>query len=129
NNTTSFLEEWEKFVGIPEGCFDLEFTDLERRINILIKLGYLNLQVEQDYRDLADILNVEIVSFDNSVYGTITITIVDLVPDTFDLLFDPVLNPTYGAFIFGSKTDTLYQCLIQTYKPAFINVVFVEQQQ
>ncbi|MBK2123938.1 hypothetical protein IB691_01640 [Fangia hongkongensis] len=123
------MEEWEKFVGIPEGCFDLEFTDLERRINILIKLGYLNLQVEQDYRDLADILNVEIVSFDNSVYGTITITIVDLVPDTFDLLFDPVLNPTYGAFIFGSKTDTLYQCLIQTYKPAFINVVFVEQQQ
>jgi uncharacterized protein YmfQ (DUF2313 family) len=120
-----FIEEWERFLGIPDGCLTTDVPDEIRRLNIIAKLGYLNLFTEQDYRDLAELYGLEVVSFDNSVFGVIEITISTggLPPDnTFDMDFDTNLDPE-GAFIFGVLEEAFYSCLVQTYAPAFVQVI------
>jgi hypothetical protein len=120
-----FVEEWERFLGIPDDCLSID-TILEiRRANILAKLGFLNLFSEQDYHDLAALYGLTIVNFDNLTFGTINITIggTGSSPplNVFDMTFDPLLAPQ-GAFIFGSIGEDFFRCLVKTYSPAFVQV-------
>jgi len=126
NEDTTDVVPWESFVGIPTGCFDTNYSEKERRINVIIKLGYLNLQTLQDYYDLADKLGVVINTVDvTSTPGTIIISVVDLNPDNvFNLYFDSANDPVDGAFVFGSRTGQLYECLVRNYKSVFFDVLF-----
>lgn len=114
NFTNSLIEEWEVVLGIPDDCFPIADTDEERRFNIVVKLAYLNLQTEQSYIDLANILGLSI-TISNS-YPTMTIDIAGFVPPTFPYTF---------PFVFGADSNNLFQCLVLKQKPAHIEVVFI----
>ena len=125
NLSDSYIEIWEKFLGIPDDCIPINQTEEQRRLHIIIKLAYLNLYSIDDYYKLAKLLGVEIVSYNNSTFGSITITILNQPDSKFPLLFDPSIELTYGAFVFGSSRQGIFQCLVQKYKPAHVEVIFV----
>jgi len=128
NQQDSIIDLWEQLLGIPDKCIKINVSDLQRRIDIIVKLGYLNLQIKQDYYNLAEILNVEILSWVKNATFDYTITIKGTTGDTFQLLFDPVLNPTYGAFLFGSESEEFFKCLVLNYKPLYVNLTIVVQE-
>lgn len=127
NEQTTEVLGWEKFVGIPDQCFNLNFSEIQRRINVLIKLGYLNLQQNVDYFELGLQLNVIVQEVDDFTSpGTIIITVLDLAPDNvFNMDFSAFYDPVYGAFLFGSRTGALYECLVREYRPIFYDVQFI----
>lgn len=53
DNTTLFLDEWERAVGIPDDCFTGQGTLEERRNDVLAKLAGLGVQTAEDLRRLA----------------------------------------------------------------------------
>lgn len=124
NLTGSYIDIWEKFLGIPDDCFPINLTDEERRANILIKLAYLNLYGEQDYYDLANVLGIELTNIDNSVVGHLDFEYVEKVDNSFPQLFDTNNDPVYGAFLFGQKTLDIFKCLVEKYSPANVAVSF-----
>lgn len=75
NRTSSFIDEWERIVGIPDDCFTKDgvepgdsSSDEGRRRDIIVKLGYMNIQTQQDYIDLAAQFGVSI-TINNSTGG------------------------------------------------------------
>lgn len=125
STTMGFIEEWEKFLGLPDKCLKTDVPLYQRRLNIIAKLGYLNLFTKQDYYDLAELFEVNILTFDNSVFGYINITVSGTfdanVSNIFDMHYSPVIDPI-GAFVFGSFGEAFFTCLVKNYSPAFIQV-------
>lgn len=122
--TVRFLQQWEEFLGIPDSCLLSDLPDLQRQKDIVLKFGLLNLFTKEDYYAVAELLGVEIVTFDNSVFGVINIEINSgsNPPDnTFDMDFDIALDPE-GAFIFGDLGESIFRCVIEKYAPAFVQV-------
>lgn len=75
NLTSSFIDEWEKVVGIPDDCFTKDGVEIGnqesddgRRRDIIVKLSFMNLQTQQDYIDLAAQFGVSI-TINNSTAG------------------------------------------------------------
>lgn len=128
NNNNSEIDLWEQFLDIPDQCIKTNVSDEQRRLDIIAKLGYLNLQIKQDYYDLAELLNVEILSWVKNDVFDYTITIKSIKNDEFPLLFDSNLDPTYGAFIFGSEAEQFFICLCLNYKPAYVKLTIIEQE-
>lgn len=114
NLSNSLIEQWEAVLGIPDDCFPIADTDQERRLNIVVKLAYLNLQTEDDYIELANILGLSITI--SNAYPVMTIDIEGFVPPTFPYTF---------PFVFGADSNNLFQCLVLKQKPAHIEVVFI----
>jgi len=114
NFNDSFIEQWEKELGIPDDIFDNTGTNTERRRNIIIKLAYMNLQTEQDYIDLANLLNLSI-SISNSGFTT-TIDIAGLTEPEFPYTF---------TMTFGTDVSGLFQQIVLKQKPAYQEVVFI----
>ena len=130
NSTTSIIENWEQFLGIPDDCFDNDGSDDIRRRNILIKLAYMNIQTESDVIALGAILGlvVEIIpastgqgfpyifpfQFYNPYITTINIsgTVQSLFPYTFPLVFGE------------GDSIPLFQCLMNKQKPAHIELQY-----
>lgn len=126
NKDTSDVLPWEKFLGIPDSCFNLNFTEEQRRINCQIKFGKLYLRTRADYEELASLLNVKIIDYDVSQPWTLILTVEDLQPDNiFDLDFSPQYDPIFGAFLFGSLTGALFECLVRKYRRAPYDVQFI----
>jgi uncharacterized protein YmfQ (DUF2313 family) len=119
---------WEQLLSIPDDCIKTNVSDNQRRVDIIIKLGYLNLQTEQDYYNLAEILNVEILSFVRDNRFGYTMTIKSISNDKFPLLFDASLDPVYGSFTFGSESEQFFTCLVQKYKPAYAELIIIAQE-
>jgi uncharacterized protein YmfQ (DUF2313 family) len=114
NFNATMLDEWEQVLGIPDDCIPLADNPTDRAFNIMLKLGYLNLQTEADYIRLANLLGLSI-SISNS-YPTMTINIAGFVPPSFPYTF---------PFVFGADSNNLFQCLVLKQRPAHIEVVFV----
>ena len=117
NSTTSMIEEWEAFLGIPDECFinTPETTDAERRRNILVKLAFLNLQTDQDYLNLAEQFDLEI----------------ELEPQGGSVLKIIFLNAVLGEFPYNFPFDFeavtnggIFQCLVNKQKPAHVEIIF-----
>lgn len=53
SETTLLIAEWERAVGIPDGCFTTDGTIEQRRRNVVVKLAALGIQTQQDFIDLA----------------------------------------------------------------------------
>jgi uncharacterized protein YmfQ (DUF2313 family) len=60
STTTYLIERWEKEFGIPDDVIDVAATLQERRDNVLLKKGGLNLLNIADFQDLVDRLGFDI---------------------------------------------------------------------
>jgi uncharacterized protein YmfQ (DUF2313 family) len=60
NNTTSLIEEWEAFVGIPDSCIAVASTLEQRRLNVLLKLSGINVSTAKQFKNIASILGYSI---------------------------------------------------------------------
>lgn len=133
--TTLFLEEWERAVGIPDLCFaDNLGTDEERRRNILVKLSASGVQTKQDFIDLAALFGVtidiktgdEVASFALPFPLIFTNTQSDnryLIHVFYDFQrqnFFPYNFPV----VFGDKILTILRCLFEKLKPVNTRVIF-----
>jgi len=58
--TKQLLPEWEKELGIPDGCIAIADTIEERRANVLFKLFAINIESAYDIILLAEKLNINI---------------------------------------------------------------------
>jgi len=122
---TSFLEDWEQAVGIPDECFPgPEETDREiRRLHVLVKLASLGVQTSDDFVDLATILGFPGTTVESGIDAGIAepegqFTIVVTFPfsgNNFPLIF-PVL--------FGSDQFAILECLFTKLKPDNCDIIF-----
>ena len=117
NLTTSAIDEWEQFLGIPDDCFFItsNTTPDERRRNIIIKLAYMNLQTDADYKALA------------AQFGLIIL----LEPQGGFVLKIIILNafipgfPYTFTFTFGGSTPVeIFECIVTKQKAAHVQVIF-----
>jgi hypothetical protein len=136
--TSSYIEEWEASLGIPDSCIPLATTDQERRDNIVLKLTSLSVSTEEDYKTLASIFGFTI-EFDDAENFTYTFpfnfTDGTSCSSGFPFEFPFILSPTTGEkFIwcirgnFSSDPEkaTIFQCLVRLLTSAPYKVVFVE---
>lgn len=131
-NTTLFIEEWERAVGIPDQCFVVADTVDERRTNVLTKLSALGVQTEQDFVDLAALLGI-----------TVTVSqLSDEILPPYSVPFTPY-SSTYARYViivtgiditsafppydvpFSLEAGkTLLECLFNKVKPDNCKVIF-----
>ena len=108
DETTEFVGEWERAVGIPDGCFDGQGSVDDRRSDVLAKLASLGVQTAEDMRLLA-----------LRIYGlAVTVTTPDVDPSaTFPYTFYPtgMADPggDLGRFTFGiSERDSKFELIV-----------------
>jgi uncharacterized protein YmfQ (DUF2313 family) len=126
DQTTLFLSEWEKALGIPDTCFTGSGTDEERRRDILTKLASLGVQTVEDFERLALVFGVTVdvlsgvdsgLSFDDITTARYTIVANIEVPERFIYTF---------PFTFGSQLTALLQCIFERVIPENCRVIFQE---
>ena len=115
--TTSFLEDYERLLGLPD-CGDLPESTAERRAAVLEKFTRVGSLAKQDLIDAAAILGF-------------TITIDDQLAAPDEHYFDVVLlslevqwfrvGESRAGDSLGSFGDTQLRCLLDTRKPAHLN--------
>lgn len=131
----SFLEEWERALGIPDDCIP-RFNTIEERLKMVrLKLVLSNVQVAEDLIAVAkEVFDIDItvdpgiVSFNagnphgflNEKEARFTIVV------TFQLLDQEVFPYTY-PIPFGREGFTVLSCLFERLVPANVQVIFVEQ--
>lgn len=140
-DTSNLIQQWERFVGIPDACFTIEGQTLEfRRMQVVAKLALMNATTTDDFVALADFFGilVEITSeveifevfpyvfpfvFPSTIKEgkfTMVVTFPEIPPpsDVFPLLFP-------FTFSEGSIADFII-CMFERIKPAnvMIKVVF-----
>lgn len=70
-DTSNLIEEWERALGIPDGCFKVENVTLEfRRKQVIAKLALMNLTTTPDFVELAAFFGVQIIIKNGSENGT-----------------------------------------------------------
>lgn len=128
DTTVKFLSEWESALGIPDDCLIIESSNESRLVNIIVKLANMNLQVKQDFVDMAALFSVAVtvnagvdlmsqINFDSITTARNTIVI--------DFPLPPGNNFTYDyAIIFGDLVQVTIQCLFERQKPAETVLLF-----
>lgn len=120
------IEEWERMVGIPDSCFDIDDDITIRQRNVLIKLAKMNVQTQDDFKLLADAFGILAsvqsgidagIAPDSVARFTIVITFSSNDIATFPLTF-PIL--------FGTQEIALLECIFAKVRPANCNVIFEE---
>jgi uncharacterized protein YmfQ (DUF2313 family) len=133
--TTSLIEEWEAFVGIPDHCFDNTGSLELRRKNILLKLAGINATTAKQFEDIAAILgfDVTVEPGADSPSSTFPMTFPFLLVDPDDAPFVIIVNiddpgtegfPYTFPFTLSSGVSELLQCLFDKLKPANTIVYF-----
>lgn len=125
--TIDFIEDWERVVGIPDGCFSTD-TDLNsRRAAIIAKLSGLSVQTEADFVRVAALFGITVNAVPGMDSGVIA-------PDE-ELRFTIVIEYIFeGSFVFpftfpvvfGSPSIPLLTCLYNNIKPANCQILFIE---
>lgn len=117
NFNDSFIEYWERMLGIPDECFSINTSDEKRRRNIIIKLVYMRLVTVQDYEILGAVLGLN----------------VEVTPATIDNPYRWLIDidspskegfPYTFPFVFGGNESEIFQCIVNKQKPAHTEVVF-----
>lgn len=132
--TTDLIEEWEGFVGIPDGCIDNTGTLEERRTNILLKLSGINATTAQQFETIASTLG-----FDVTVTAGVTaerfpltfpFTLIGASEERFTIVvnLDASLQPSGFPLTFPfeltSGAPAILECLFNKIKPANTIVLF-----
>lgn len=132
--TTLFIEEWERNVGIPDDCFDVAADLATRRRNVLIKLVSLGVQTNDDYIALGNLLGFSI-QIDYPIIAAVLPQIVPFIVNSSRILrFTWIVRanglvvtalPQIVPFIVGDSTEqTILQCLFNKLKPANTLIIY-----
>lgn len=127
DETTLFLNEWERALGIPDACFSGAGSIIDRRRDIVVKLAALGMQTAEDFVRLGEL------------YG-ITLTVTPLADEfplpagigevearytmvvTGPLLIGEVLP--YDVPFLLLTGESILQCLINTQDPVDCAVIY-----
>jgi len=132
DTTAKFLSEWESALGIPDGCFNGEGSNDERRRDILTKLSALGVQTEQDFIDLALIFGkvVTIKQLSNEAFPAYSVpfNLVGFPEARFIIIVEGVDLvggvPPYDVPFFLSVGESVLECVFKKLKPANCEVIF-----
>ena len=134
DETTMYIDEWERALGIPCECFRGTGTVDERRADVLVKLAALGVQTADDFVELASRFGLDVTVEPGARYGVF--------PMTFPILFFPndrvarhtiVVQYTVQdsdrfplAFPLSSSARGLgvLKCIFEKIAPANCNVIF-----
>jgi len=135
DQTTYLISEWEKALGIPDGCFTNTGTIAERRLGVLTKLGSMSVQTEQDFIDLAALLGYVVFIQSGAERGMFPLefpayfydspqTVRFLMITTVETLQIPIVFPLAFPIEFGSGINTILECVFRRIKPANVDILF-----
>jgi len=127
-NTVLFIEEWERAVGIPDDCFNVEMDINDRRSNVLTKLASLGIQTVADYVALGLVFGKVLVVEQLDVMASPPIPVV--LPDArFVIVITGVgitaAVPPYDVPFLLESGETTLECLFNKLKPSNCSIIFV----
>jgi uncharacterized protein YmfQ (DUF2313 family) len=132
--TTSLIEEWEGFVGIPDSCLGNTGTLEERRTNILLKLSGINATTAKQFETVASVLGFTVTVTNGIAASTFPLTFpiillsVEVAPFTIIVNLDASLKPSGFPLTFPitltSDAPKILECFFNKLKPANTIVVF-----
>lgn len=127
DQTTDFLQEWERALGIPDDCLlTTGLTVQERRRDVLVKLAGMAAQTAEDFEDVATAFGVA----STVVGGKDPLVSPAITPDKtarFSIVvifIPPEVFPYTFPFTFGSAAISVLQCLFVKMAPANCQVLF-----
>lgn len=128
NTTTKFIEEWEKWVGIPDDCLSNSGTLDQRRKNILLKLTGVNATTEVQFENIATILGytidvepggeVSVFPFTFPFIFTSAAELPFVIVVTIDTSLFASTFPLTFPFTFGADQTVILKCFLEKLKPA-----------
>ena len=128
DETVLFLSEWESALALPDSCLTVDGTNEERLLNIIVKLANMNLQVPQDFVDLAALFGVVITATPGAdttgfiTYDSITTARFTIVIE-FPLSDAPSFTYSY-PIVFGDATESIIKCLFNRLRPGNVQLLF-----
>lgn len=138
--TTYLIEEWERALGIPDECIPVGSTIERRRDMVLLKLGAMGLQSEQDWIDFIAILGYTATIRQGTCYGIFPYTCtfpLYIFNQPSDARFDweitvigadvPCIFPfsTLFPICFSDNITNILTCLFNKLKPKNTNLRIV----
>ena len=132
--TTALIQEWEEFVGIPDGCIPVASTIEQRRLNVLLKLSGINVTTEKQFKNVASILGYNIEVSNGVSTSTFPLTLPFLLiseasaPFTIVITLSSSLKPSgfplTFPFTLTSQQPAILDCLFNKLKPANTQLFF-----
>lgn len=135
NNTTDFINEWEKSVGIPDGCLTKSGSLEERRKNILLKLVGSNVSTKEQFEKIAEILGftITVEAGGDSSHCVFPMTFPIIFTDStlpFWIIININLTYSQDTFTFTfpiTFTENKYlilECFLEKLKPSNTRLIF-----
>ena len=132
--TTALIQEWEEFVGIPDGCIPVASTIEQRRLNVLLKLAGINATTEKQFKNVASILGYNIEVSNGVATSTFPLTLPFLLISEASAPFTIVITlpssikpngfPLTFPFTLTSQQPAILDCLFNKLKPANTQLFF-----
>lgn len=114
--TTLLIEEWERALGIPDGCFNAQGSIEERRIHCIAKFLAAGTQTGADFIAVA------------ALFGK-TVTIIDDPSEPYVIKIEGpelVTNvPPYNVPFSLDSGETILECFLNKLKPANCTIEFI----
>jgi len=134
NNTIALIEEWEKFVGIPDSCISIASTIEKRRLNILLKLAGINVTTAKQFKNIAAILGYTIEVSNGVDTSTFPLSLPFLLISqasahftiviTLSISDKPLGFPLTLPFTLTKEQPEILDCLFNKLKPANTQLFF-----
>lgn len=134
NITTALIDEWERFVGIPDTCIPVASTIEQRRLNILLKLAGINATTAKQFKNIASILGYTIEvsnGVDTSAFPlTLPFLLISEASAPFTIVITlPISSQTFGfpltlPFTLTQEEPAILNCLFNKLKPANTQLFF-----
>jgi len=133
-----FIEDWERFLGIPDECFKVDETTtlIDRRKFIIAKLALMEVNTAKDWIDLAEFFGYTIRIEHETDFATIPLPVPFLIASglkatkfTMIIVVDfsgtlPDTIPLPVPFTIGTSPLDFIRCLLNKVKPANTRLVF-----
>lgn len=134
DQTTLFIEDWEKVVGLPDDCLPIATTIEERRTNVLLKLAGINATTAKQFTDIAAILGFDIEITNAADFATFPMVFPIVMLEEADIpftIFVTIKNQTQAQgfpftfpLTFAEPIEELLECLFEKLIPAHCQLFF-----
>lgn len=130
DRTVAFIEEWERALGIPDGCFDGQGTLDKRRRDVLVKLASLGVQTAQDFVDLAAVFDVVVEVYPGKdKFDDLSALGMTLHDARFTIVVDFAVRAAFQfpytfPIRFGDERIAIMECLFNRLIPANCQIMF-----
>lgn len=132
--TEKLIAEWERALGIPDGCFSNTEDLATRREQVVQKLS-MAVSTREDFIALAAALGFTVEITGGAYYGVFTMVFPIMFFPTakaakFTMLvdLDASLNPSLFTlvfpFTFGAREGNIIECLFNKLKPANVEAIY-----